>query len=483
MGRFFNQYRLVTEADLTRGSAPAVASAGVGLAAPPVAAAKLRARAVDALRGLGILVMVLGQTKPYGVLPAWMYHAQEPPPTHEVNLHLAGLTFSDLVFPFFLFTIGVAIPLSLSGPLQRGGARALLRIVGTRGLLLGFLALFRQHFAVVPPAIQPERAGWLMALAGLPVLFAIFIRLPEGWPLRRRLPIRLAGWAGAAALFAVAAFPDGSGFDPDRVDVILMAAAACVVFGGLIWMTTRNTPLVRLLVVGAVAVLQPPYLQYLCIALPGTIVGDVILKWSRADAREWRYATAVPWGPYRAAALAAVLMLLAPAVLTGVQTRYVDETIVIVAVLSGAALALSWRHALAVESAVAVMIRWGAAWLLLGLLLDPIEGGTQKTPATLAWMFQSLGVGVMLVAAFTIVIDILAKRWLQLLVDNGQNPMMAYVGYAMLVLPILGLSGVKGYVESLEPPPWIAFGWGVLSMLLVAWVVRWCTRRRLYWRT
>src|SRR5438876_10946469 len=79
-----------------------------------------RAFAVDALRGLAFLGIVLGEAKPYEVLPAWMYHAQEPPPTHKVIEGLAGLTFPDLVFPFFIFTMGVAIPLALTRRMEGG---------------------------------------------------------------------------------------------------------------------------------------------------------------------------------------------------------------------------------------------------------------------------------------------------------------------------------------------------------------------------
>src|SRR6185503_16715374 len=91
----------------------------------PVAVAEpapraVRAYAVDALRGLAFLGVVLGEAKPYEVLPAWIYHAQEPPPTHEMNTDIAGLTFPDLVFPFFLFTMGVAIPLALTRRIEKG---------------------------------------------------------------------------------------------------------------------------------------------------------------------------------------------------------------------------------------------------------------------------------------------------------------------------------------------------------------------------
>ena len=58
-----------------------------------------RAHALDALRGFAILTMVLSGVIPYKVLPSWMYHAQIPPPSHQFNPDLPGLTWVDLVFP------------------------------------------------------------------------------------------------------------------------------------------------------------------------------------------------------------------------------------------------------------------------------------------------------------------------------------------------------------------------------------------------
>lgn len=79
-----------------------------------------RAYALDALRGFAILAMVLSGTIRYKILPAWMYHAQEPPPTHTFNPNLPGLTWVDTVFPIFLFCMGAAIPLALSSRLAKG---------------------------------------------------------------------------------------------------------------------------------------------------------------------------------------------------------------------------------------------------------------------------------------------------------------------------------------------------------------------------
>ena len=72
-----------------------------------------RAYALDALRGYAILTMVLSATVAPDILPGWMYHTQTPPPGHVYNPALSGLSWVDLVFPFFLFAMGAAFPFSL----------------------------------------------------------------------------------------------------------------------------------------------------------------------------------------------------------------------------------------------------------------------------------------------------------------------------------------------------------------------------------
>ena len=75
-----------------------------------------RAIGLDALRGFAILAMFLSGLLPFysNTLPNWMYHAQVPPPLHKFNPNLPGLTWVDLVFPFFIFSMGSAIPLALT---------------------------------------------------------------------------------------------------------------------------------------------------------------------------------------------------------------------------------------------------------------------------------------------------------------------------------------------------------------------------------
>ena len=71
-----------------------------------------RAYAVDILRGLAIVGMVLSGYIAWNPdLPAWLFHAQLPPPSFVFDASVAGITWVDLVFPFFLFSMGAEVAL------------------------------------------------------------------------------------------------------------------------------------------------------------------------------------------------------------------------------------------------------------------------------------------------------------------------------------------------------------------------------------
>ena len=88
---------------------------------------------VDALRGLTILLMIFVNDLGPGA-PSWMHHIQPS--------NADGMTLADIVFPAFLFIVGVSIPLALERRQQSGTCRwALLRHILTRTLGLLFMGL------------------------------------------------------------------------------------------------------------------------------------------------------------------------------------------------------------------------------------------------------------------------------------------------------------------------------------------------------
>jgi predicted acyltransferase len=479
----------------------------------PAPAATPRAHALDALRGLAILAMLLSGQLPFdqNALPAWMYHAQVPPPDFHWNGALPGITWVDLVFPLFLFAMGAAFPLALSRRIERGERSWQLGwFIVERGLLLAFFALFVQAIRPHTMSAQPTTQTWLVALLGFFLLFPILTRLPESWPRVYRFLTRGVGWAGAFAFFVFAHYPDGSGFKLTRSDIIIIVLANVAVFGSLIWMLTRQNLLVRLGLLGILLAIrlsnmpqategwvheiwryspapwiyQLYYLQYLCIVIPGTIAGDLILQWLREGSPAPTASPNPSWSNSRNFTVGLLMFALVLVELVGLKTRALIPVTLATFALCGLGWWLVARPTNPTESLYQKLFLWATYWLVLGLFFEPYEGGIRKDKATVSYYFVTSGLAICLLIAFSIAIDVFKQRRpLQLLIDNGQNPMIAYAGINNFITPVLALTGLGGLLSRFASTPWLGFGKGLFITLLMALAVSLLTRRKIFWRT
>ncbi len=465
-----------------------------------------RADGLDALRGFAILTMVLSGVIPYGVLPAWMYHAQLPPPEHQFNPNLPGLTWVDMVFPFFLFALGAAIPLALSRRLEKGQSkRNIILHIFERGFLLGFFAIFLKHVRAHVLNPSPETEHWLIALLGFGWMFLLFTRSPKGWSSRLKWSLKIFGWAGAVIILALLKYPDGSGFSLSRSDIIIVMLTNMAVFGSLIWLFTRNRLLLRLGILGILFACRVAhteqswvqwlwdfspipwiykfyYLQYLFIVIPGTIIGDQIYQWLKTEKYETNSQT--QWSQKRYISILIILILFMFGQLAGLQTRLLWQTTLLDLILVFAGLWLLKNPESENDKLLKTIFQWGAYWLILGLFFEPFEGGIKKDHPTLSYYFITTGLSIFLLMAFTILIDILNKKKLfQLLIDNGKNPMIAYVGFANFIWPVLALTGLENSILSITQNPWIGFLRGLIYTIIVALIVRFFTKKKIFWRT
>jgi len=139
--------------------------------------------AIDALRGCIVALMILvNEWAGVAGLPAWLQH---------VAADVDGMSVADMVFPGFLFIVGLSLPLALR---ERGPDLGTLRQVGQRSLGLLVLGLWMVN-ADMAPAGWPAPA-WL--LGGLLAAFAVWGSLRGGPPLA--WPWRLLGLLGLVAL-------------------------------------------------------------------------------------------------------------------------------------------------------------------------------------------------------------------------------------------------------------------------------------------
>src|SRR5574340_1196206 len=115
---------------MVMGSAQAEAVAAAGRPARP-ATAKERLLSLDVFRGFTLLGMVLVNSHPGRIYPG-LGHARWD-----------GWGFADLIFPFFVFIVGVAMPYSFANRLSRGESpRKLFRHIVLRCVLLFAIGVF-----------------------------------------------------------------------------------------------------------------------------------------------------------------------------------------------------------------------------------------------------------------------------------------------------------------------------------------------------
>jgi predicted acyltransferase len=485
----------------------------------PHSAAPPRALALDALRGFAILTMVLSGIVPHGgKLPAWMYHAQTPPPDHKFNAAVPGITWVDLVFPFFLFALGAAIPFALKRRMERGMPwwEALL-FIAKRGWLLLVFALF-EHQTTPWGLGFDSPIKWWFGLLSFAVMFAAFVRVPDTWPRLANWGIPAVGWAAGITMMFMVKFEDGSGFSLAKSNIILLILAWAAVGGSVAWLFTRGSLFARLGVLGLLMAYRlsvgvPGYvgsvngwinglvsplgglgmLNYLFIVIPGTIAGEMVLDWLKAKdaAKPGAWGARRMWGivalmgAFIVVALVGLVPRGVPDAAAGLWARWTPWAAPLMFAMCAAGWPLFRKPGNAPERLLHALYKWGVYWLVLGLLFEPYEGGIKKDSATMSYYFVTSGLAIMMLIGFTILIDIWGRRrWLNgLLVANGQNPMIAYVAGAHLITPVMMLTGLSKALDPLIAGAGAGTAYAFAITFVIALVVAWFTRMKVFWRT
>ncbi len=449
---------------------------------------------IDILRGITIFAMILcANIGYYSDLPAWMFHGQTPPPTYAFNPDVPGITWVDLVFPFFLFTMGAAFPLAMRKRLESGVSRW--EVTGSlfrRWLTLTIFAIVLGNAYQIGASPRPEFVKGIFSLALWGVMFMSLVRLKDD------RKCRLVNNAGMFLLIVMAVIgTDYMGLKLSRwsSDIIIMILANIAIFGGLIWMFTKDNLRLRWLIllfiiaIKALSSYTPEvlawvpsmgsigwffswgFLQYLVIAVAGSIVGDKLLDHSRSG-------EAVRIDSYHIAAgiiaLAAMLVQL-----WGLFTRHILADFVISAVLGAAFVALTWKR----RNIMTWLGYFGFAFMLVGIIFDPIDGGITKDHCNLSYMITTTGMTA-LTGAFVLALELKWQIKGRGLSGSGQNPMLAYTVTNFLTGPILTMCGITAWLDAISvgSPFWGVVRGLVFTLLMVA-VTCFFTKKKLFWRS
>ena len=466
-----------------------------------------RSYALDALRGYAIVTMVLSGAVVYGVLPGWMYHAQIPPPTHAFNPAAPGITWVDLVFPFFLFAMGSAFPFSMRKRLERGESKLkLIYDALKRSIQLTFFAIFIQHFYPYVLSNPQDVRAWGLSLLCFALLFPMFMQIPVKMPVWAHTAVKLSAYGIALVLLLTVDYADGRKFDPHFSNIIILILANMALFGSLIYIFTIKSKVWRIAVLPFImAVLlgkdvqgsfaneiynftplawmyKFEYLKYLFIVLPGSIAGEYLMRWMNArkgmeqkpDIKERNVSNQILF-------ISVILIIVN---LCCLYNRWLQVNLVInVALIAYGYLIL--RKTLTVnEQLWKNLFTAGSYLVLLGLFFEAYQDGIKKDPSTYSYYFLTSGLAFMAMIVFLVICDYYkCRRSTSFLVMSGQNPMIAYVATGLLTMPLLSLTGIYSVFDYFQHNAWLGFLQGVILTAIAVLVTMFFTKIKWFWRT
>lgn len=471
---------------------------------------KQRYLSLDFLRGLTIFGMVFSAIIPYGVLPAWMYHIQNPPPTHELDMSVSGIGWVDLVFPVFIFCMGAAIPLSGRGRIEKG----LSMKDYCKGSFERFTMLWLFSYAYVLlnfnnlPGFWPQFATILGFLSFFPLYMVFNERI--GGRLGKAVPfVRAAGFMVIVALIVLGHIFFDEQVNVQRRGIIIFLLAFLYLFGSLIWYFTRDNLKARLAIFGLVFLftyitkeLDYPaityanksirwwfnmeYVYFLLLLLPATYVGDLLYeRLNNASVREsdGRGSTTVYSEP-----TAWYTHLLFPSLVLFVAwlcyAFYMNITVVnmVVSVLFLTPVSLLVYKKL---PQYRKFILIADLLLLGGLVMIWPEEGIKKVPCTISYCLATCSISILLLMVSDYICRYLNNSpFVFIFSGAGKNPLISYIAFDSFIVPLMKITGFISLYRAAYPAGLHAMGVirAAVAVLFTMWCVALLSKKRIFWK-
>jgi predicted acyltransferase len=325
-----------------------------------------RWQGLDAFRGLAVIGMVLvNNPGNHDAVYTQLEHST-----------WNGCTFADLVFPFFLFVVGITTTISLAAMARRGDARAATARIWRRAALIVGIGVALNWF----PFYQSGEVSAITHVAAIDRILArlLVLRIPG---VLQRIGIAYL----AAALIA------------RRASSRTIAIVTAVVLLGY-WLLLTAVPVPGEGAIGAAVFDQPAR------TLPAH-VDRALFDWSRWGLGNHLWDSAVTWDP------------------EGALSTLPSIATVLLGVLCG-----RWMLSPAPRARDRGVLAAGVAAVVVGWLWS-LAFPLNKPLWTSSYVLFTAGIGAVLLAGLSAALDRGARRgWAQPLLVFGANPLIAYAG-------------------------------------------------------
>jgi len=460
---------------------------------------------LDILRGLSIFGMVFSAIIPFGNLPAWMYHIQNPPPDHKFDMSVSGISWVDLVFPIFIFCMGVAIP--LAGRVKISASQGN-NITGSylKGVVERFIMLWLFSYIYVFLNFSTAQ-GWgaqLATVAGFMAIFPLYYNFGKNAVKQKVITSRVVGLVLIIAMIIFGHFTFGEEISINRSGIIIFLLAFLYLFGALIWYFTRDNLRMRLLIFililafTAVTIplgIQPKlyaiesirwffnaeYIYFLLILIPASYIGDLIYKRLSADKQPVEKNDQGQRDTRPGLSLYLVIIV---AVLSAMFTLYKGYHIanLVLSAIWGSIiyyLAKIGGGKYERESLLAlILIAAGSVFLLA-------EGAITKSPCTISYCFITAAISIYLLMLADRLSDLIPRSYFtRIFAGAGSNPLMSYIAFGSFVMPLFKLTGFIFIYQAAYPDgyPWIGVLRAALAVLFTMALVAKMSEKKIFWR-
>jgi len=400
-------------------------TAATNPAAAPVAA-KERLASLDAFRGFDILTMVfVNYIAGMAAIPFILRHAAADQDV---------FTLTDVVFPGFLFIVGVSIPLALAK--RRMGGQPVLALVGhvlvrTLALLfLGVLLVNEGRFSAAATGMSRDLWYFLATLA----VFGLWAVTPKGAAAKKRRLLLGLKIAAAVALVALVVIFRGQGED-GRVTVlqtswwgILGMIGWCYMAGSLLFLACRGN---RTVLAGAIGLMTALYIG------------------ARHGALDFL-------GPVNG--------------FLNIGSLFGSHAAIVTAGMLAGSVFLPGSNIAEPRRRVRFLALLGAALVLGGYILRPLHGFS-KIHGTESYGLATAGICCLLFLLFYLVLDVFKKgrKAAAFILPAGRNPLLAYL-LPGLIGSAAGLAGTLLHAN-VDGLLWPFYGSGGIPGMLNAAVM------------
>ncbi len=398
---------------------------------------------IDILRGLTIFIMIfvndIGELAHHISVPLWLQHFHQPLPDGGKDWLANGMTFVDVVFPAFLFIVGMALPFSIGRRFERDEALpSILQHVLIRTVGLLIIGVFMVNSYMAPDGAMRFPQLWIVLMyVGVILTWNVVPRKPGRF--RDRI-INLKIF-GVLLLALLALVYKGGGEERALIELqtswwgilgligwaYLVASICYILFRkDITGMLISTALLYTLFAVDRTEVFQGLWLRskidfgsmlgsHAAITCSGAAFGMMLIRTSSSDhCKRLRLALVFSWGMF----IIGILLYQLRGVLP--NTFIINKN-------------LATPPWCLISSAITI---W--AWIIIYWLSD-IRGWT---------------------------------RWAGFLKPGGENPLFAYILQPLIYAIFALLGGIIGYAEiyhGLGANLWIGIG----RALLLAWFVTW----------